>query len=242
MGVDAAGVALSTHPEVKGRGRESLRSIHARMRRVVGKIARCDGLDPAAMTKLAGRLHDPYEILVGTIISLRTRDEVTVVSARRLLAIAPDLASLERLDAIKIEKAIYPAGFYHTKARTLREISRILRERHGGKVPGTMDELLALPGVGRKTANLVLLLGFGIPALCVDTHVHRISNRLGFVVSRNPTETEMALRERLPASLWWTYNELLVSFGKSVCTPLSPHCSTCPVRDECPRIGVERSR
>jgi endonuclease-3 len=194
------------------------------------------------MTQLAGQRHDPYEILVGTVISLRTRDEVTVVATKRLLEIAPDPGRLERLPAKRIEGAIYPAGFYHTKARALRAIARILRETHGGKVPGTMEELLALPGVGRKTANLVLLLGFGVPALCVDTHVHRISNRLGFVATRSPGKTEAALRERLPKALWWDYNELLVSFGKKVCTPLSPRCSICPIGVRCPRCGVERSR
>jgi endonuclease III len=212
------------------------------MRRAVRAMARAAGLEPAAMTRIAGDRHDPFEILVGTVISLRTRDEVTVPSTRRLLAIAPDAGALERLSPSRIEKAIYPAGFYRTKARSLKAIARILRERHGGEVPGTMEELLALPGVGRKTANLVLLLGFGIPALCVDTHVHRISNRLGFVSTWTPDQTEEALRERLPLPLWWSYNELLVSYGKTVCTPLSPRCSGCLVRNDCPRIGVTRIR
>ncbi|MDM7917095.1 MAG: endonuclease III, partial [Candidatus Eisenbacteria bacterium] len=175
-------------------------------------------------------------------ISLRTKDEVTVPATRRLLALAPDPASLERLPAAKIEKAIYPAGFYRTKAKHLRAIARLLRERHGGRVPDRMEELLALPGVGRKTANLVLLLGHRIAALCVDTHVHRVSNRLGFVQTRKPDETERVLRERLPRPLWWDYNELLVRFGRKVCTPLSPWCSTCVVAARCPRIGVTRSR
>jgi endonuclease-3 len=212
------------------------------MRRVIRRLARLEGLTPAAMTQLAGKRHDPYEVLVGTLISLRTRDEVTVPATRRLLKIAPHPAALEGLRPRSIERAIYPACFYHTKARSLRAIARILRVQHGGNVPGTMDELLALPGVGRKTANLVLLLGFGIPALCVDTHVHRISNRLGFVAGRNPEATEASLRERLPQRYWWIYNELLVSFGKSICTPLSPRCSICPVSQDCPRIGVTRSR
>ena len=147
-----------------------------------------------------------------------------------------------RLSPRAIERAIYPAGFYHTKARRLIEIARLLGERHGGAVPATMDELLALPGVGRKTANLVLLLGHGIAALCVDTHVHRISNRLGFVSTRTPAQTEEALRTRLPRPLWWEYNELLVRFGKKVCTPLSPRCSICPARSDCPRDGVGRAR
>jgi endonuclease-3 len=142
----------------------------------------------------------------------------------------------------RIERAIYPAGFYHTKARTLKRVARILNREHGGRVPSTMEELLDLPGVGRKTANLVLLLGHGIPGICVDTHVHRISNRLGFVATRTPEQTEMALRASLPAPLWWSYNELLVSFGKTICTPLSPKCSICEVAGDCRRVGVTRSR
>ncbi len=212
------------------------------MRRIVANLARQQGLSPAAMTRIAGERHDPFEVLVGTLISLRTRDEVTEVSTRRLLDLAPTVDRLERMPARAIEKAIYPACFYHTKARTLRRVARILREEHGGRVPATMEELLALPGVGRKTANLVLLLGHGQAALCVDTHVHRISNRLGLVATRNPDETETALRACLPRSLWWGYNELLVSFGKSVCTPLSPRCSICPVARGCPRTAVTRSR
>jgi endonuclease III len=219
-----------------------LRALHSRMRRIVRALARQRGLTVAAMTKIAGEKHDPYEVLVGTLISLRTRDEVTEVATRRLLGLAPSVDRLETLRESVIAKAIYPACFYRTKARTLRRVAAILRTDHGGKVPDTMEQLLALPGVGRKTANLVLLLGYGQAALCVDTHVHRISNRLGLVATRAPDATEAALRERLPRSLWWHYNELLVSFGKSVCTPLSPRCSICPVGSDCPRVGVKRAR
>ncbi len=192
--------------------------------------------------RLAGRRRDPYRVLIGTLISLRTRDEVTVVATERMIAIAPNLRALESTPVRRIEKAIYPAGFYRTKARSMRRIARILLEEHGGRVPATMDALLELPGVGRKTANLVLLLGHGIPALCVDTHVHRISNRLGFVQTKSPDETEHALRESLPEKYWWSYNELLVSYGKRICTPLSPRCSICPVIPDCPQKGVGRSR
>lgn len=222
--------------------RETNRQLKSRMRRVVSRLAKLEGLDPAAMTQVAGNRRDPYEVLVGTVISLRTRDEVTIESSRRLLRLAPDPGSLRNLSHRAIEKAIYPAGFYRTKARNLRKIAGILIDQEDGQVPATMERLLELPGVGRKTANLVLLLGHGIPALCVDTHVHRISNRLGFVATRSPDETEMALRESLPASLWWSYNELLVSYGKSICTPLSPRCSTCVVQGDCRRLGVTRSR
>lgn len=220
----------------------SRRALHARMRRIVAAMARQAGLSPAALTTVAGRKHDPYEVLVGTVISLRTRDEVTEVSTRRLLAIAPTVECLERLTERKIQDAIYPACFYRNKAHALRAIARILRKEHAGRVPDTMEGLLALPGVGRKTANLVLLLGYGQPALCVDTHVHRISNRIGLVATRGPDQTEAALRERLPRSLWWHYNERMVSFGKAVCTPLSPRCSICPLGRDCDRVGVTRTR
>lgn len=219
-----------------------MRSLRGRIARVVGALRRFEGLTPAAMSRIAARRHDPFEVLVGTLISLRTRDEVTVPATRRLMALARKPAQLEKLAVQAIERAIYPAGFYHTKARRLREIARLLRTRHGGRVPDTMEDLLALPGVGRKTANLVLLMGHRVEAICVDTHVHRISNRLGFVATRTPEQTEMALRERLPRPIWWDYNELMVSFGKKVCTPLSPRCSICPVRGDCPRLGVSRSR
>lgn len=212
------------------------------MRRVVGVLLREAGLPPAAMSRIAAQREDPFDVLVGTMISLRTKDEVTIEAARRLSAIAPGPVELARLPERRIEKAIYPAGFYRTKARALRKVAAILLEHHGGKVPDTMEGLLALPMVGRKTANLVLLLGHGQAALCVDTHVHRISNRLGFVATRRPDDTEAALRASLPQDLWWDYNELLVSFGKRICTPLSPRCSICPVGALCPRLGVTRTR
>lgn len=212
------------------------------MRRVVAVLRRFEGLTPAAMSQIATERHSPFDVLVGTLISLRTRDEVTIPATRRLLAIASSPGELRALSHRAIEQAIYPAGFYRTKARRLREIARILEERYGGSVPDTMEALLELPGVGRKTANLVLLAGHGIAALCVDTHVHRISNRLGFVSTRTPAQTEDALRAGLPRRLWWDYNELLVSFGKKVCTPLSPRCSICPAAASCPRVGVTRMR
>ena len=147
-----------------------------------------------------------------------------------------------RLTARQIERAIYPVGFYRTKARVLLRISADLLARFGGKVPDTIDELLTLDGVGRKTANLVVTLGFNKPGICVDTHVHRISNRLGYVRTRTPEETEMALREKLPRRYWIGYNDLLVTFGQNVCAPVSPKCSTCPVRALCRRVGVTTSR
>jgi endonuclease-3 len=185
---------------------------------------------------------DPFEILVSTIISLRTRDEVTFASSERLLHRAPDPATLRELSEDEIGELIYPAGFYRTKARNLRAIAAILLEECGGSVPDTLDGLTALPGVGRKTANLVLGLGFGIPAICVDIHVHRIPNRLGWIETSSPTASEFALMELLPRRLWIPVNELLVGFGQTICTPQSPWCSRCPLRDECRQVGITRQR
>ncbi len=199
------------------------------------------GRDHLAAIRIAQR-RDPFAVLVSTVISLRTRDEVTDVVTPRLLAEAPTPAALARLQAPRIARLIYPAGFYRTKGRILRALGAALVERHGGRVPDTLDELCELDGVGRKTANLVLTLGFQKPGICVDTHVHRISNRLGFVRTRSPDETEQVLRRRLPAKWWIPINEVLVSFGRLHCTPLSPRCSTCPVRGACARVGVGKSR
>jgi endonuclease-3 len=147
-----------------------------------------------------------------------------------------------RLPAARIARTIYPAGFYRTKAKTIRALCRTLLEKHGGKVPGDLESLLTLKGVGRKTANLVLTIGFGKPGICVDTHVHRISNRLGIVRTKSPEQTEFALRKVLPGRHWILYNDLLVTFGQNVCKPISPLCSTCPVNPLCPRIGVGKHR
>ena len=185
---------------------------------------------------------DPFDVLVSTILSLRTKDETTEPAARRLLERAPDPSSLLALPASAIAKLIFPVGFYRRKSEQLREVSRLLLERHGGRVPADMDALLALPGVGRKTANLVLSAGFRIPAICVDVHVHRITNRWSYVRTRHPDETEQALRAKLPRRWWLTVNRLLVLFGKSVCQPVSPRCSTCPVAARCGRVDVGRSR
>ena len=142
----------------------------------------------------------------------------------------------------EIRRLIYPVGFYPTKAKRLIQISRILLEEYAGEVPADLEEMLKLPGVGRKTANLVLVEGFKIDAICVDTHVHRISNRIGYVHTHTPEKTEFALREKLPRKHWVHYNELLVAFGQVLCRPISPFCSRCPVSEMCPRIGVKRSR
>jgi endonuclease-3 len=188
------------------------------------------------------KTRSPFRLLVACVISLRTKDEVTAEASRRLFAIAPDSRRLAELDVESIATAIYPAGFYNTKARQLKDIGGILRDEHGGEVPAEEAALLALPGVGRKTANLVLGLGFGIPAICVDTHVHRISNRLGLVETKTPEQTERALNEGLPKDIWVPINDLLVTFGQNRCHPTSPRCTDCPLEDLCPRIGVTRFR
>ena len=191
---------------------------------------------------MAGTTGDPFRILIACILSLRTQDTTTGPAAARLFAVAPTPAEMLRLPAAQIAKLIYPVGFYRTKARVILGICRDLLERFGGRVPDTIDELLTLNGVGRKTANLVVTMGFSKPGICVDTHVHRISNRLGYVRTKTPEETEMALRARLPRRFWIGYNDLLVSFGQNVCTPISPRCSTCPVRALCRRVGVTSAR
>jgi endonuclease-3 len=199
------------------------------------------GLDPLAVTRVSLD-GDPFAVLVSTLISLRTRDEVTDVVTPKLLAEAPDVRAMARMPPERIARLIYPAGFYKTKGRTIRDVARAILDEHGGRVPDTLEELLALKGVGRKTANLVLTLGHRKPGICVDTHVHRISNRLGFVRTKTPDETELVLRERLPKKWWMSINDVLVTFGRAHCGPLSPKCSTCPVRRACHRVGVSRSR
>jgi endonuclease-3 len=198
--------------------------------------------EPPIITFIANRGATPYEVLVSTLLSLRTKDEVTGAAAARLLEVARTPQAMLELAPREIEQLIYPVGFYPTKARRLLSISRILLERYDGKVPDTLEELTALPGVGRKTANLVLVEGFKVPAICVDTHVHRISNRIGYVKTKNPDQTELALRKKLPRRHWVRYNELLVAFGQVLCRPISPFCSRCPVTGMCPKIGVDRHR
>lgn len=188
------------------------------------------------------RTEDPFQVLVSTMLSLRTKDATTEAAFERLFAIAPSPEQIVRTPLSEIEKAIFPVGFYHTKARNIREVSRILIDKYGGKVPGTMEELLALPGVGRKTANLVIILSFGGLGICVDTHVHRITNRWGYVATKSPEETEMRLREILPVKYWAKINDYLVPYGQFVCTPLNPFCSRCRLFEYCDRVGVKKSR
>jgi endonuclease-3 len=195
-----------------------------------------------SVSAVAREKADPFRVLVATMISLRTKDEVTTRASAALLSAAPSPASLASLSTDRIARLIYPAGFYRTKARHLRASALLLLERHAGRVPPDMEQLLALPGVGRKTANLVRNLGFALPGICVDTHVHRISNRMGWVKTKTPDQTETALMAVLPPRWWIGINELLVRYGQSVCTPVSPRCSVCPAVRWCARRGVEKSR
>ena len=205
-------------------------------------IAKAVGRSLPAVSRSARRDRDPFKILIATVLSLRTKDQVTAEASERLFAIAATPEALGNIAVRVIEKEIYPVGFYKTKARSIRDIARRLDKEYGGVVPDSIDELLTFKGVGRKTANLVITLGYGKPGICVDTHVHRISNRLGIVTTRTPEQTEFALMEVLPTKYWISLNELLVSFGQTMCKPISPHCSTCPLTKTCEKIGVDRHR
>ena len=198
--------------------------------------------DMPVVSHLAEMGVDPFKILISTLLSLRTKDETTTTAAARLFRLAQSPAEMLQLPEAVIIEAIYPVGFYRKKAGTIHDICRELINRHQARVPDTLEELLALKGVGRKTANLVVSLGYGRPAICVDTHVHRISNRLGYVATNTPEKTEDALRSKLPAPYWTLYNTLMVAFGQHVCRPVSPFCSRCPVRSYCDRINVGKSR
>ena len=198
--------------------------------------------NPTALAVVAERDRDPFRVLIACILSLRTQDTTTGPASDRLFAEAATPEMMRTLASGRIERLIYPVGFYRTKARVILGICRDLIERFAGRVPDTIDELLTLDGVGRKTANLVVTMGYGKPGICVDTHVHRISNRLGYVRTGHPEETEVALRAKLPRRHWIGYNDLLVSFGQNVCTPLSPRCSICPVSSLCRKVGVSKAR
>jgi endonuclease III len=210
--------------------------------RVMGRVLRtlAAGYEIDRFVRVNGP--DPFRILIGCVISLRTKDEVTYAATERLFARAKTPEAMLELRRPTIARLIYPAGFYNRKAEQIRAICRELIRHHRGRVPETLDALVELPGVGRKTANLVVTLGFGKPGICVDTHVHRISNRLGWVSTAAPDRTEQALREVLPRRFWIPINETLVRHGQQICKPLSPICSACPVAADCPRVGVGRRR
>ena len=182
---------------------------------------------------------DPFKILITVILSARTKDEMTAQVAARLFDTVGSIDDLRRISEARLAKLIFPIGFFRTKAKHLKQLPCVLDSRFGGAIPGTIDELCELPGVGRKTANLVVVQAFDKPAICVDVHVHRISNRLGLLVTKTPLETEMKLRETLPLRYWKTWNSYLVSFGQTVCTPLNPHCDECPIHSYCSRVAVK---
>ncbi len=199
------------------------------------------GFQEPIVTVIA-REKDPYKVLVSTVLSLRTKDAVTNTASLNLFKIANNIESLRDLDEITIQKAIYPVGFYKTKAKNLKKMAQIIVDKYNSKIPKEMDDLLSLPNVGRKTANLVLAKGYDIPAICVDIHVHRISNRLGLLKTKNPEETEFKLREILPEKYWIEYNDLVVPFGQNICKPVSPFCTRCPIYGFCDKVGVDKSR
>jgi len=184
----------------------------------------------------------PFTVLISCILSLRTQDKTTHEASDRLFRLAKTPRKMVKLSTAAIQKAIYPVGFYKTKAENIKKICEILLSKSNGKVPDDLDALLELPGVGRKTANLVVTLGYGTPGICVDTHVHRITNRWGYVQTKTPEQTEMALRKKLPPEYWIIINDLLVSYGQNLCKPISPLCSTCRIRSYCDRKGVKVSR
>lgn len=185
---------------------------------------------------------DPFLTLISCLLSLRTKDEVTARASERLFALVKTPEEMLTLKREEIEAAIYPVGFYRRKAAQILELCRVLIERYDSKVPDRIDELLNLKGVGRKTANIVITMGYNKPGVAVDTHVHRISNRLGLVATKNPYQTEFALRKTLPKRYWIIFNDLLVMHGKTICTPISPKCSICPITAHCKRVGVTRFR
>lgn len=197
--------------------------------------------DDPAVTQVAQK-RDPYLVLISCILSLRTQDGTTHQASQRLFRLANRPDKMIKLSPEVIEQAIYPVGFYRNKARTILEISNTLIEEYRSRVPDEIDELLKFKGVGRKTANLVVTVGYGKPGVCVDTHVHRVTNRWGYVATKTPEETEFALREKLPQAFWIEINDMLVSFGQRICRPISPKCSNCTLVRYCDRVGVTRSR
>jgi endonuclease-3 len=205
------------------------------------KVAMRDLPDPS-VTLVGKKFKSPFLVLISCLLSLRTRDETTLPASLRLFARADTMQGMLDMPVGEIQKLIYPVGFYKTKALRIHDICTDLIHRFKGQVPDDLEGLLTLKGVGRKTANLVLTEGFGKPGICVDTHVHRISNRLGYIKTRTPEETEFALREKLPRKYWIEYNAILVTWGQNVCKPISPICSTCPVKNICQRVNVGISR
>ena len=195
-----------------------------------------------AVTAVYETTGDPFRVLISCIISLRTKDDVTAEASKRLFAKARTPATMAKLETEELAKLIYPAGFYNVKAAAVKKACRAIVDDYGSVVPDEIDELLMLKGVGRKTANLVVTIGYGKPGICVDTHVHRITNRWGYVKTKKADDTEVALREKLPRRYWIPINDLLVAYGQNICKPVSPLCSKCKLYGLCKRVGVGKRR
>ena len=198
------------------------------------------GLDVPWLENMANQSmqRDPFKVLISCILSLRTQDKTTGIASEKLFSLAPDVKTMSKLPVKTIEKMIYPVGFYKVKAQRIKELCKILIKKYNAKVPDELDELLKLKGVGRKTANLVITLGYKKPGICVDTHVHRITNRWGYVKTKTPEQTEFVLREKLPQKYWLEINGLLVAFGQGICRPISPMCSKCDINQYCEKVEV----
>jgi endonuclease-3 len=226
------------------RSKPALPAFNARAAGAAIKVLRRESADWNApvLNLISAEENDPFKTLIGCILSLRTKDQTTAIAAARLFSIADTPRRVLEMDPGALAKAIYPVGFYRTKALVIRGICRDLMEHFGGRVPDRIDDLLTLKGVGRKTANLVVTQAFHKPGICVDTHVHRISNRWGLVRTKTPEQTEAALRKVLPRRYWIEINGLLVAFGQTICQPVSPLCSRCSLARRCPQIGVVHSR
>jgi len=214
----------------------------SQLKQAVQRLKKALKAFPTPAVTVISQEHGPFRVLVSCLLSLRTRDEVTAAASARLFALADTPDKLGALAVEDIAQAIYPVAFYRNKAGQLKEIALVLQKKYDSRVPESLEELLELKGVGRKTANLTLTLGHGGMGICVDIHVHRIVNRWGYVRTRSPDDTEMALREKMPKRYWKGLNDLLVTFGQNICRPVSPFCSRCPVEDLCQRVGVGRSR
>lgn len=200
------------------------------------------GIALPSVSEIAGEDNDPYRILVSTILSLRTKDKVTIERSKALFEKAKNVHELYAMDSTELAETIKPSAFYKRKAENLKEIAEIIIEKYDGKIPSTMEDLLSLPGVGMKTASLTLNLGFNELAICVDCHVHQILNRIGIISTKNPDESEKELRKILPKKYWIPLNEVLVSYGQSICKSVSPLCSECPYEKKCKKIGVDKHR
>jgi len=213
----------------------------------IGKVIKILGKevkkwDVPVINFMAVSTGDPFKVLISTVLSLRTKDDTTADASKRLFGKASTPEEIIKLGEKRVAKLIYPVGFYNVKAKNILKICKLLVSEYNSKVPDDLDELLKFDGVGRKTANLVITVGFNKPGICVDIHVHRISNRFGYIKTKTPDKTEMVLREKLPNKYWIDYNYILVSFGQHLCRPVSPFCSICPVEKYCLKKGVERSR